>query len=229
MRGMGKPKICVVITASDPLRAVEVVSKMLVQAPDLMEVRLDYMKNPGYLKQIREATTLPLIATNRLQEQGGLWGGTEKDRVQVLLSACEAGFDYVDLELCTDSVLELGEQLKSLGAKLILSHHDFKSTPPMQGLRSIMREEFAAGADICKIVGTAKDRDDNLTYLKFLHENPDISLVSFGMGTEGVLSRVFSPLFGGVYTYASTNEGEESAPGQLTVSDLRTIYRIMGV
>lgn len=226
---MGKPRICTVITAADPVRAVEAINKVLTQVPDLIEVRLDYMENPGYLTRIREATVLPLIATNRLREQGGLWNGEEKDRIQVLLSACDAGFDYVDIELSTSSVDKVCASIKALGAKLIISHHDFENTPRIQDLRNIMREELGAGADVCKIVGTARDRNDCLTYLRFLYENPGVPLVSFGMGVAGIMSRVFSPIFGGAYTYASTNVGQESAPGQLTVSDLRTIYKILGV
>ncbi|OGD55272.1 type I 3-dehydroquinate dehydratase [Candidatus Bathyarchaeota archaeon RBG_13_60_20] len=226
---MDKPRICAVITSSDLERVVEAINKALVQVPDLIEVRFDYMENPGCLTRIREATVLPLIATNRLREQGGLWNGKETDRIQVLLSACDAGFDYVDLELSTYSVVEVGESVKALGAGLIVSHHDFENTPGIQALRSIMREELGAGANVCKIVGTARDRNDSLTYLRFLHENPGIDLVSFGMGAAGVMSRIFSPIFGGAYTYASTNMGEESAPGQLTISDLRTIYKILRV
>lgn len=226
---MGKPRICTVITAADPVRAVEAINKVLPQVPDLIEVRLDYMENPGYLTRIREATVLPLIATNRIREQGGLWNGEEKDRIQVLLSACDAGFDYVDLELSTSSVDKVCANIKALGAKLIISHHDFENTPRIQDLRNIMRKELVAGADVCKIVGTARDRNDCLTYLRFLYENPSVPLISFGMGVAGIMSRVFSPIFGGAYTYASTNVGQESAPGQLTASDLRTIYKILGV
>ena len=92
-----------------------------------------------------------------------------------------------------------------------------------------MTEMLGAGADICKLVGTAINLEDNLTYLNLIQENPTVSLVSFGMGKTGLLSRVFSPLFGAAYTYASSEAGRESAPGQLTVPELRQIYGIMGV
>ncbi len=226
---MGKPRICVVITASDPALAVEAIKQALTLTPDLIEVRLDYMEKPTGLRRIREATTLPLIATNRSREQGGLWNGDESDRIQVLLSACDADFNYVDLELNMVSVQKAGEDVKGLGAKLIISHHDFENTPGIKELRNTMRRELEAGADICKIVGTARNQGDNLIYLRLLHENPGIELVSFGMGASGIISRIFSPIFGGAYTYASTNIGEESASGQLTISDLKTIYKILDV
>jgi len=49
------------------------------------------------------------------------------------------------------------------------------------------------------------------------------------MGEAGVISRILSPLFGGEFTYASTKTGSESAPGQLTIAELREIYRVLGV
>jgi 3-dehydroquinate dehydratase type I len=226
---MSKPRICVVITAKDPYVAVKAINRVLVQSPDFIEIRFDYMEKPAGFKKIREATVLPLIATNRLREQGGFWGKVESDRIDVLHSACDAGFNYVDLELGMNSINKTGEYIKSLGAKLIISHHDFDKTPRLQDLTSILRRELVAGADVCKIVGTANGYNDNLVYLRFLTENTGTELVSFGMGMSGIVSRILSPLFGGLYTYASASFGEESASGQPTISDLRSIYKIMGV
>jgi len=87
---------------------------------------------------------------------------------------------------------------------------------------------LGTGADICKIVGKATCQKDNLTYLNLIQENPSVSLVSLGRGRTGLLSRVGSPLVGAAYTYASSEAGRESAPGQLTVPELRQIYGIMG-
>lgn len=226
---MARPKICVVITAPSTDLAIESIGRVQSHEPDLIEVRLDYMTHAEGLKLIREATNLPLIATNRRRDQGGCWKGSETKRIEKLLDACEVGFDYVDLEMTSASIVEAGEEARSQGAKLIVSHHDFEATPGIGELNSIMREGMKNGADICKIVGTARDYGDCLTYLRFLHENPDTNLVSFGMGEDGVMSRIFSPIFGGAFTYASPDVGEESAPGQMSIADLREVYRILGV
>jgi 3-dehydroquinate dehydratase len=47
------------------------------------------------------------------------------------------------------------------------------------------------------------------------------------MGAAGQLSRVLCPLVGGYFTYASIEEGMESADGQITVKSLKEIYRIL--
>lgn len=44
------------------------------------------------------------------------------------------------------------------------------------------------------------------------------------MGAPGIISRVLCPLAGGDFTYASIEQGKESAQGQLTVKDLIRIY-----
>jgi 3-dehydroquinate dehydratase len=49
------------------------------------------------------------------------------------------------------------------------------------------------------------------------------------MGKYGSLSRILSPLFGGLYTYASIRAGKEVAPGQISIENLRSIYTLMGI
>lgn len=225
---MASPRICVVVTASNDAEAIDTIRRTRPLVPDLIEIRLDYMKTLGDLRLIREATGIPLIATNRCSNQGGNSAGSEADRIAGLLQACESGFNYVDLEIDIEGVEELAEKVKSLGAGVIISFHDFETTPEKKLLEEILRDELSAGADICKIVGTSNTVRDNLTYFNLLRENTDVKIVSFGMGNAGILSRVLSPLVGGAFTYASAETGSESAPGQLTISELREIYRIMG-
>lgn len=225
---MASPRICVVVTASNDSEAIDMIRRTQLLLPDLIEIRLDYMETPGDLGQIREATGIPLIATNRRSNQGGNSARSEEDRIAGLLRACESGFDYVDLEIDTEGVEELAEKAKSLGARVIVSFHDFETTPEKERLEEILQYELSAGADICKIVGTSNTPGDNLTYFNLLRDNTEVELVSFGMGNAGILSRVLSPLVGGAFTYASAETGSESAPGQLTISELREIYRIMG-
>lgn len=225
---MASPRICVVITANNDAEVIDTIRRTRPLLPDLIEIRLDYMKTLGDLGLIREVTGVPLIATNRRSYQEGNSAGSEADRIAGLLRACESGFDYVDLEIDTEGVGELAEKVKSLGAGVIVSFHDFETTPEKELLEEILWDELSAGADICKIVSTSNTPSDNLTYLNLLRENTDVEIVSFGMGNAGILSRVLSPLVGGTFTYASAETGSESASGQLTISELREIYRIMG-
>lgn len=47
------------------------------------------------------------------------------------------------------------------------------------------------------------------------------------MGPAGRISRIAGPLFGGYLTFASLEEGQESADGQIPVLETRKILEIL--
>ena len=154
---------------------------------------------------------------------------SEQDRVVSILNAVEAGFDYADLELNTPDLNDIGSRVKELGGSLLVSHHDFQGTPSAEELQETLGRMVERGADVCKIIGTAQSPRDNLVYLGLFGAPKEGGLVCFGMGQDGLLSRVLSPLVGGEFTYASSHAGGGSAPGQLTLAEMREIYTLMGV
>ena len=112
-------------------------------------------------------------------------------------------------------------------AKCLLSFHDLKGTPHPDSMRDTVRKQLTAGADICKVVTTARKFEDNLAVLQLIAEFPEARVVSFAMGDLGFVSRILCPLVGGDFIYASIAEGRESAAGQITVEDLRKIYGML--
>lgn len=220
-----KPLICVAVTARDTEQTITRVRGL--SSPDLIEIRFDYCVEPVDPRRIRDATDVPLIATNRPVFQGGLSKEAEGKRLGKLYEACEAGFEYADVELEAPSSGDAINHMHDLGSMCILSHHDFEATPTLEELNRLNERAEYMGADIVKLVGTANGYGDNLVYLAYLSGKP--GNVSFGMGLQGVPSRVLSPLMGGAFTYASTLQGEESAPGQLTLQKMRELYEAMGV
>lgn len=220
-----KPLICVAVTGRDTEQIIARVRGL--QHPDLIEIRLDHCMEPIDLRRVRAATETTLIATNRPEYQGGRSKKPEEIRLATIYAACEAGFEYADVELAAPGSGDVVKRVHDLGSRCILSHHDFEATPTPGELGRMHTEARSMGADLVKLVGTARCYGDNMAYLSYLSGNP--GNVSFGMGRHGVPSRVVSPLVGGAFTYASTGEGEESAPGQLTLSRMREIYEAMGV
>ena len=86
-----------------------------------------------------------------------------------------------------------------------------------------------SGAIVCKIVTTAKKIEDNLTVLNFVSAMPSkAKLVCFCMGENGKVSRLLSPMFGAFFTFASLEEGSETAAGQMTVQEMRAAYKLLG-
>jgi len=207
-------------------RTVKVLRRLDAHDPDLIEIRFDLMKSTTKISQIRNATDRPLIATNRRKDQAGLFPGTEQDRLATLQRAAVESFDYVDIELKTANVDKIAHRVKQNGSSVIVSYHNERFTPSKNVLTSILAREKRAGADICKIVSTAKSYHDSLRCLEFVSTQALRSrLVCFAMGRLGIPSRVLSPIFGAYFTFASYVPGRESAPGQLTIASMRNLYR----
>jgi 3-dehydroquinate dehydratase type I len=178
------------------------------------------------ISEIRHATDVPMIATNRKKDQGGRFSGPENSRIGTLTQAIQSGFEYADLELTTRSLRDNVRRLKRDGAGIVISYHVKDRTPSLQTLESILLKEKRAGADICKIVGTARSYEDNLRCLTFLSQHAGRGkLVCFLMGRLGIPSRILSPLFGGYFTFASSGIGSATALGQIPITSLRAIYK----
>ncbi len=216
---MRKPRICAVIISNDP-KAVKEVEPFV----DLFEVRIDLISD-GW-QELAKQLNKPWIACNRSADEGGQWQGNEARRVEQLLQAIELGADIVDIELRTKNLEKIIQLIKKR-RKCLLSFHDLEKTPPLEQMKGILSQQLKAGADICKIITTAQRFEDNLTVLRLISESPGVKLVSFAMGALGSMSRVLCPLVGGEFTYASIEQGKESARGQVTVKDLTEIYEMV--
>jgi 3-dehydroquinate dehydratase type I len=143
-----------------------------------------------------------------------------------LIQAAKAGFDYIDVELSTMRVGDVVRRFEGEGAKAIVSYHNAKTTPRTTVLESILKMEKRAGADICKIVTTARKLSDSLHCLAFVNkQSRNAKLVCFAMGRLGIPSRVLSPVFGAYFTFASSGVGKETASGQVPISELKALYK----
>jgi len=120
--------------------------------------------------------------------------------------------------------------LHEIGAKPVVSFHDFNETPSSSQLNKILKKEIASGADVCKIVTTAKLVEDNLTALDFVSKAcKNARIVCFAMSELGKLSRLLSPVFGAFFTIASLEKGRKTAQGQLTIQEMRSAYEALGL
>jgi 3-dehydroquinate dehydratase type I len=191
------------------------------------EVRLDYLEDPAPdLKRLFRTLPGPVIATNRLAAEGGRWQGAEADRLDHLSQALELGVTCLDLELAADAGFRREVWERRGNTQLILSWHDFTGTPEAARLESVLDEMLAAEADVVKMVALANDPADNLRMLSLIPraraQGKDI--IAFCMGPLGKWSRVAAPLVGSWLTFAPFSQQRASAPGQLTVNDLKRVW-----
>ena len=209
---------------------VKALRRLETHNPDLIEIRFDLIEASSSISEIRDATDRPLIATNRLKNQGGLFAGSEQERLLTLRQAVLESFDYIDIELKTKDLNRMVRRVKRRGSKVIISYHNSSFTPSQNMFQSILSQEKRAGADVCKIVCTARTHDDNLRCLTFVNTHAHRSkLVCFAMGKLGRPSRILSPLFGAAFTFASLDDHTTTAQGQLSIDNMRNVWGLLGI
>jgi 3-dehydroquinate dehydratase type I len=217
-------RICVSILPATVAEALNSIEKAEDAEADFIEVRLDRLENRSALADVAAHGKAPKIAT--LMK----FPGTKTEQQQILLSAAKNGFEYVDTELTSPKLKDTVRKVQSSGAKPIVSFHDFAKTLSVSELNSVLEGEIASGADVCKIVTTAKRIEDNLTVLNFTSTACSrAKVVCFAMGDLGKVSRLLSPLFGGYFTFASLERGSETAAGQMTIKEIKDAYELLGL
>jgi 3-dehydroquinate dehydratase type I len=195
---------------------------------DLIEVRLDCLEASRNLSDLVKSTKIPLIATNKLLSENGNFAGTETERQQTLFNAAKNDFEYVDVDLSSPKHKETIDKLKLLGAKPIVSYHKFDGALSISEMEKVLEQEIASGASVCKIITTAKQIEDNLTALNFVSTmSSKTKLVCFCMGELGKVSRLLSPMFGAFFTFASLQQGNETAVGQMTIQEMKAAYDLL--
>ncbi len=215
-------RICVSVLPKTVPEALRLIEKAEEANADLIEVRLDYLYNSRELADLAAHGKTLKIATDKSSR-------SETEQHQMLLSAAKSGFEYVDVELSTPQLKDLVKELKALGAKPIVSFHKFDGSLGISELNSVLDREISSGADVCKIITTAKQIEDNLTTLNFTSTASNkTKIVCFCMGELGKISRLLSPLFGGFFTFASLERGSETASGQMTIKEMKAAYTLLG-
>lgn len=222
-------KICVSILPKNDLEAINLIEKAETAQADLIEVRLDSLETSRKLSDLSAHTRTPLIATNKLLNEKGRFQGTEAERQKTLLDAAESGFEYIDVDLSNPKLQDTIKNLKELGAKPIVSFHKFDGALSLTEMNAILEKQLASGASVCKIISKATKIQDNLAALNFVSENSaKAKLVCFCMGAQGKISRLLSPVFGAFFTFASLEAGSETAPGQISIREMKSAYSLLG-
>ncbi len=201
----------------------------------------------------RSSRKVEIIVTCRKKEEAA-WvpaaGGDEEKieaqknrKMATLKQAVDLGADFIDIELSegADAIEELksycnkwcnigdGSIKKGYGAtKLIISCHDFKRTPSPAGLKKIFHQCRKFEPGIVKIVTFAKKPEDNLRMLSLIPyaQKHKQEIIALCMGEAGKMSRVMAPHLGNYLTFAALVREAQSAPGQLTASEMRQINKL---
>src|SRR3989338_1419847 len=214
--------ICIPITAKNMDSALADIKKANNIA-DIIELRIDYIKNNLNLKKLIEKAEKPLIVTNRNKFNNGKFEGSEEKRIGLLKKAIELNVDYVDIEIDADCNEIITNKKNS---KIIISYHNFNETP--ENIGEIYDNLKSTNADIIKITTKANKLSDNLKIIELV-KNSKKPIIAMCMGPLGEISRILAPLYGSFLTFASLEKGKESAPGQIPAEILKHVYRISDI
>ena len=208
--------ICVSVSHMDQLQPA------LESGAGLLELRFDLLRKDADKVYSQVPASARTIATCR---PGWI---SESERAELLGRAIELGAAYVDLEIehLSGSLTLLPGKAGNGGCEVIVSHHDFGGTPGKEELKAILEQCYKGGGEVAKIACQVNGRNDLLNLLS-LFELPGRKVV-LGMGSQGRISRVVAPYLGSEFTFASAQEGGETAPGQLSVKQLQDIYKSVG-
>jgi len=199
------------------------------QLGGVLEFRLDYLSPEGLsatnVAKWVELAQRPVVLTLRRRANGGMFEGSEESQVRILKSLSGT---FVDLEIETIESFLGGSlaSLKSTAKSWIASYHNFHETPAE--LSGIYRRLKNSGADVLKIATQATSFGDNFRLLELAEvaRRDGLPIIIAAMGELGTFSRIMAPGRGSLWTYASLQKGRESAPGQLTASELTHLYSV---
>lgn len=222
------PKFCIALGLPDVSQLMSHARKEAEAGERFLEFRLDYLSKPidgvkaisRFLEEFPDAT---LLATCRRHQNGGRFNGSIEEEIRILDAALDAGAKAVDVEI--ESAEHVSARLEGLRSRawLIVSYHNFSGTPAMD---PVLRRMQKVTADAYKIVTTARKPSDNHRVLALAKSNPKANLILLAMGEAGFPTRVLSPAFGGIYTYAAPSAVEGTASGQVSARMLRNMFRV---
>jgi 3-dehydroquinate dehydratase type I len=152
---------------------------------------------------------------------------TDEVRLKMLIEAISGGAAIVDIELESDAgfISEIKKFANSQHCDLMISYHNLHETPDARFLDTVLTDCYNAGADIAKIA-TMVNCPDDLARLVSLYTRPGRKVV-IGMGDMGRISRVAARYLGAEFTFVSKEPGSETAPGQLSMAELESIFKLI--
>lgn len=174
----------------------------------------------------------PILFTLRIKSEGGAKEISQAER-QTAISAILSSktIDILDLELANEPAFlgALMPMARQQGVPVILAYHNFQCTPSSDCLLAKISAMHDAGADVAKFAVMPQTPDDVLRVLQVTAEArrqfPRLPLAIMAMGALGSITRVAGFLYGSDMAFAVGKEA--SAPGQIPISDARTLAKML--
>jgi 3-dehydroquinate dehydratase-1 len=201
---------------------------------DALEFRMDMASDPLGALAAYDGD-LPLIATNRVDWEGG--GAADTDaRVDALLTAVDTpAVEAVDVELAAlrgegaVDATPVVERAREADVAVVVSTHDFERTPARDRLETLLSAAARRG-DVGKLAVTAESPDDVLALLGATRAATvrGETVATMAMGEAGRHSRAVAPIYGSRVGYAPVDPAAATAPGQFDLATLADLIDRLG-
>ena len=222
-------RICAVVAGSTAADLAHCLRRALLGSRTI-ELRLDWLQREReiakFLAWLRvwcraHVPGVTLIATCRRSQAGGKFRGDVASQLAILGVAGECGCGWCDLEIESAQRQPRAILDTVLGdARRIISFHHFRNTP--KNLPAVLRRLERAGGDMFKIATECRTIHDSLRILAAARGGKR-RVIAVPMGDMGLPSRVLALREGSALAYAAANE--VTAPGQLSVAEMKDLYR----
>lgn len=238
--GKGITKLCVPIVGKTTREIMESAEAVVRSGADLAEWRADWCTGvlDEYERRIileslkMKLDDMPLLFTFRTAEEGGERKIDPDQYVNLNKKAAESGcVDLVDVELSAgdDTVTEIIETAHRNNVKVVVSNHDFTSTPDKEEIISRLKKMQALGGDISKIAVMPESTKDVLTLLAATEEMTsnyaDRPVITMSMSGTGLITRLCGEVFGSAVTFGTA--GRASAPGQIDAQEIAGVLKLL--
>lgn len=199
---------------------------------EAIEIRADFLASPcpeitEKLVAAAKKKEFPVIVTCRDKAEGGFADLDMSLRLSILRQAIISGADLIDIEFENFKHPDVQSVLRAMleqypSTQLIISRHNFKG--PFEDLKLLYESILAIYPEaIPKMVYKARHVNDCFAAFDFLVE-ADCPSIVFAMGSAGLITRVLAKKFGAFLTFASLDEENAAAPGQISIEKMRTLY-----
>lgn len=232
--GEGLPKIAVPNVGVTEEEILASAKEIAAAKPDIMEWRIDYYeagikdneKLIATAKALRDVVgELPILVTFRTKNEGGVLELGEDEYLDLVATVVSNRLgDAVDIELFHDEerVKDLVKQAHNYNVVVIMSNHDFEKVPAKDVIEFRLKKMADLGADVPKLACMPHSADDVLTLLSATNDARkalSTPIITMAMADLGKVSRIAGQVFGSCLSFGAV--GKTSAPGQLSIEDLR--------
>jgi 3-dehydroquinate dehydratase/shikimate dehydrogenase len=186
---------------------------------DLIELRLDLLSESEFARRILSDFGTPFVLTCRPIAEGGQSDLPDDPRVD-FLSEIAPMDETITLDIESATLRRAAGQ--AITNRLIISAHYFDGRP--ERLYNLIDELNHSPSSVNKIAWLARTIRDNIEAFEILQhrQKPTIALC---MGEAGLISRVLAKKFGAFLTFASLRDESATAPGQITIHEMKSLYR----